>query len=299
MTAQPASIASGPGPPTPETDAAHGSHSSRAKALRSLARSSAFQRGLRLSSYLALAGVLGTLVLVAAATVPNLFGYHTYVVNGGSMEPSLPIGSAAVTKPTGPRALSVGDIIARHDAPGEPPVLHRVVDIAIEDGEWLFVTQGDRNDGPDGTPVRLTGAGDKVVYSVPYAGYILNFAGTWYGRLLLIGGPVILLSVVYIREAQRKRHSPAAPPVVVTAASAAPRASGVEAAAPVAAAPEALATDAGPFGRANEAPERAPRLRLVTPEALAPGELPVFLRAQLDRVQTRPAAGPAEERRVA
>ncbi len=68
---------------------------------------------LHLLSYAVFAILLAIAGLVAAATLPILFGYHTYVVNGGSMEPGLKSGSVAVAKATSTFALGVGDVIAR------------------------------------------------------------------------------------------------------------------------------------------------------------------------------------------
>src|SRR4030067_2187329 len=65
--------------------------------LSDLARLEPVRRAGTLFSYALFAGLVGVLLLVATATVPVLFGYHTYVVNGGSMEPSLGAGSGAVT----------------------------------------------------------------------------------------------------------------------------------------------------------------------------------------------------------
>lgn len=154
----------------------------------------------KVAAYAILAAFAGILLLVAVATIPVLFGYHTYNVNGGSMGPSLASGSTAVTKPTSPQLLRVGDIIAYRSDPDSPHVLHRIVEIRTIDGERLFVTQGDRNETPDPIPVALGGPGDKVVYSVPYAGYILSFARSPIGLIALIGVPLASLAFFYIRE---------------------------------------------------------------------------------------------------
>ena len=157
-------------------------------------------RALRLLSYAVLAALLGATLLVATATVPVLFGYHTYVVNGGSMEPSLKAGSVAVAKPTSPFDLEIGDIIAQRASESSPPVLHRIVAISDDNGKRLIVTRGDANHAADPEPIVLQGPGDKVVYSVPYAGYILNFARGALGRILLMGVPLALLAAIILYD---------------------------------------------------------------------------------------------------
>ena len=180
---------------TPATD--------RTRVLNALARSAPVRSLARACSLAAFGVLLVALGLVATATLPSLFGYHTYTIGGGSMEPTLSVGDAAVTKPSSPRSLEVGDVIVRRDTQGGQPVLHRIVEVVSVDGQLAFITQGDQNKAADVQPVILAGTGDKVIYSVPYAGYILNFAGSWPGRLLLIGLPVLLLARLFASDVQR------------------------------------------------------------------------------------------------
>lgn len=172
-------------------------------------------RRLRLLSYAVLAILLAIAVLVATATLPVLFGYHTYVVNGGSMEPSLKSGSVAVARATSPFALEVGDIIARRESPDGPAVLHRIARITDDDIGRLLYTQGDANRTADPEPIMLLGTGDKVIYSVPYVGYILNFGRSTPGLVLLLGAPLVLLAAISLYEKSSlrpRRQQPESPP---------------------------------------------------------------------------------------
>lgn len=191
------------GAPLPPSEPAffHIAGTGRDRLPEALARSELVQRSVRYGLCALLAGLVGVLLLVATATVPVLFGYHTYIVRGGSMEPALSEGSVAVTHPTSPRALATGDIIAYRSTPGSPPVLHRIVAVTYEEGEPRFTTQGDQNRTPDAEPVALADPGDKVVYSVPYAGYILSFARSGLGMALLIGGPLVTLAALFLGNA--------------------------------------------------------------------------------------------------
>ncbi len=188
-----------------ETDPPHNDWPDRVGALNALTRSELFRRGSRFVAYAFLGGLIGVLLLLATATVPVLFGYHTYNVQGASMEPSLKAGSVAVTAPTSPRALKVGDIVAMNTSNESRPVLHRIIELTEVDGQRLFVTQGDANRTPDPKPAPLEGQGDRVVYSVPYAGYVLDFAGSGLGRVVVIGAPLLLLAATFLRE---RRPSP-------------------------------------------------------------------------------------------
>jgi signal peptidase len=171
-------------------------------------RPDAFHQAMRLVKFALLATAGAVLALVATATVPVLFGYHTYILEGSSMEPTLKLGSVAVTKPVAVNALEVGDIIAYRARPDTTPVLHRIIEVTEVEGRRAFITQGDKNATPDAEPVILAGEGDRVVYSVPYAGYILEFAQSWLGRALLLGLPVLGFAANALR--QRLRGAPAA-----------------------------------------------------------------------------------------
>jgi signal peptidase len=175
--------------------------------LAKLAESRKPHRAIRILSYALLGGLVGVFVLAAAALLPTLFGYHAYIVYGGSMAPSLKLGSVAIGKPVKAQELEIGDVIVRHWSADSSPVLHRIVGITNEGGQYLFITQGDMNDYPDVTPVSFEDKGDKIVYSVPYIGFLFHFARTRAGLLSLVAAPTGLLliqAVWYIRSAIRR-----------------------------------------------------------------------------------------------
>lgn len=188
----------------------------------SVARSYVLRRALKLASYCAVAGLIGVFLMVAVATLPVFFGYHTYTVDGRSMEPALKRGSVAIAAPTSPRALGVGDIIAYRHLPENPPVLHRIVQVTNEDGQLRFVTQGDQNQTPDAQLVSLQGPGDKVLYTVPYAGYVLDFVSSTLGRVLLLGLPLPALLIMFFTPWTRPEESRAQPATAPQASQRAP-----------------------------------------------------------------------------
>lgn len=178
-------------------------------------RSATLRRALRLCRRGALAAAslafAVTLGAVAAATLPTALGYHAYIVYGGSMEPALPLGSVAVARPVTPDQVKVGDIIAFERSPLSSPVLHRVVDIRLEEGERLFVTKGDSNAHADPRPVRLEGDGDRVVYHVPLVGFLIHFARTTGGLLVFFAAPLAALLALTLRSLARWRSANAIP----------------------------------------------------------------------------------------
>ncbi len=137
----------------------------------------------------ALVGVAGLLLV---SLLPVTGAFEIKIVKSGSMEPTIHTGSVVVMKPA--KSYNVGDIIVfGKDTAREIPTTHRVIDKKIVNGQTSFVTKGDANEEQD---PREIGAGEvlgKVLFSVPYAGYILDFARQPLGFALLIGLPAALI----------------------------------------------------------------------------------------------------------
>ena len=188
-------------------------------ALNFLVRSASHKNLARVLSLGVVGILLASVALVVIATMPSLFGYHIYTINGDAMEPALRSGDAAITKVTSTRDLETGNVIVRSDNQGGQPLIHRIVDVLTVEGQVAFVTQGDQNNAPDAKPVILTGSGEQVIYRVPYLGYPLSFAGSWPGRFLLVGVPLVLLAMVLasgvrrtIQPASRAANAQTKPP---------------------------------------------------------------------------------------
>ena len=114
----------------------------------------------------------------SGTVVPALFGYHSTAVYGGSMGPSLPAGSIAVTETIGSGEVQVGDIIAFARRGDRATVMHRVTGIDERDAQPLVTLRGDINAADDPEPLLLYGNGDRLVYYVPFLGYVLHYART-------------------------------------------------------------------------------------------------------------------------
>jgi signal peptidase len=185
-------------------------------------------RAAKVVSGCVVAGMVGVLLLVAIATMPALFGFHAYTVDGNNMAPALKRGSVAIAAPTSAGKLRVGDVIAYRASGSHPPLLHRIVQITNDNGQPGFITQGDRSATPDAVPVALQGSGDKVIYTVPYAGYILDFARSMLGKIVLIGLPLPALLGLFLLPWKRE-----AQPATASAPSETPQAITVDAQAPV------------------------------------------------------------------
>ena len=131
----------------------------------------------------------------------RLVGFSYFVVYGASMEPSIPVGSVIMTKPVSASGLKVGDVIAYMPAGSiHLPVTHRIIGISGDERVRQLTTKGDANSAADPAKIVLQGGTNKVVYHVPYIGYIVDFASGYLGRLFLLWVPVVLLAILSLRE---------------------------------------------------------------------------------------------------
>jgi len=145
-------------------------------------------------------GFFGT--LIAAALVPMLWSWPSYVVSSGSMEPTVAVGDVVVAAPfSGPGPVPVGRVMVFENpaTPGGGKLLvHRVVEYL---GHHKYVTAGDANRDVDATPVPAENFRARARILVPVVGLPLVWLGR--GDVLLAGGS-LLLSVAAVVLAWRR-----------------------------------------------------------------------------------------------
>jgi signal peptidase len=147
------------------------------------------------------------IVALLAGTAPSFFGYESFVVYSGSMEPAIHVGDLAVVAPAKPTEMMVGDIITYRTAQ-QPDVVvtHRLIGIGMdEQGRLVFQTKGDANEVADQVVVQQGAVLGRVAYTIPVIGYLVEFARRPEGKVLLIGIPGILLAVDYLLSARKRR----------------------------------------------------------------------------------------------
>ena len=115
------------------------------------------------------------------------------------MEPFIRTGSVVIVRPE--ETYSIGDVITfGADTKSKIPTTHRVNSIREEGGTTYFATKGDANEDPDPEETPQHAVIGKVLFSVPSAGFVLDFARQPLGFALLIGLPATL---IVIDEAMR------------------------------------------------------------------------------------------------
>jgi signal peptidase len=127
---------------------------------------------------------------------PEVFGYQLKTVLSGSMEPEIQTGSIiAVQTVEDGSGFAEGDVITFMESQ-DKLITHRVVEVNESSDGIIYTTKGDNNNAPDSSPVLA----ENVVagysgFTVPYAGYIINFAQTPNGALAFLVLPGVLMIV--------------------------------------------------------------------------------------------------------
>lgn len=121
------------------------------------------------------------------------FGNEMYIVRSGSMAPVIKTGSVCfVDTKASYDDLQVGDIIAFEH--GGTMSTHRVN--AITDGG--IITKGDANDVTDLGVVTKDNYKGNTWFSIPYLGYVFQFAQTMHGRIVCISVFICLVLVLFL-----------------------------------------------------------------------------------------------------
>lgn len=133
---------------------------------------------------------------------PALFNHRLYVVDSGSMSPTIPIDSMIIVRESEPHEINKGDVITYYGHSKNSRVTHRVVD--IENQGELFTTKGDANEIND--PMLLEGKKivGKVIVTIPYIGKIFRFLNTKLGMGILISLSILWIIVPTISKRIKK-----------------------------------------------------------------------------------------------
>lgn len=161
---------------------------------------------LKIPYYILILGVMSTGLLLLTTLVPIPGNFSVKIVKSGSMEPAIKTGGIVVIRPN--QSYGVGDVITfGKDTKTQIPTTHRIVEVAGSS----FITKGDANDTVDPALVKKSDVRGKVIFSLPYVGFILDFARKPLGFILLVGLPaslVILDEIVKIwKEIRRLRQN--------------------------------------------------------------------------------------------
>lgn len=145
--------------------------------------------------------LLVALVVLLAALLwgPRLVGMDVFTVLSGSMEPAYHTGGCVYVKETDPQKLEVGDVVTFRLS-GNTIATHRIIEVSEENGTRSFRTKGDANEEADNsllTPDRIIG---KVVFGLPYLGFLAAYIQSKSGRYAAIAAGALILLIVFIPD---------------------------------------------------------------------------------------------------
>lgn len=168
------------------------------------------------------AGVLLLILVVlpfVMFAVPQIAGAdHSFVVMSSSMEPTISAGDVVFVDEVPPDEIEEGDIITydQQAAPWATPddphyVTHRVIEVNEHEDGLYFRTKGDALDEPDSEPVPAENVIGVKKFTVPAIGWVISYAGTTYGLIVLLVIPSMLLVLSEVwdlyRAYQAKKRS--------------------------------------------------------------------------------------------
>lgn len=132
----------------------------------------------------------------ASGGEPNILGYQLKTVLSGSMEPTFKTGSIIAVKPVeNPNILKKDDIITFKESDGIL-ITHRIVEVLKSGEQSMYVTKGDNNEDKDSNAVLSQNVVAKYSgITIPYLGYLIDFAKSKNGTALLLILPGLLLLV--------------------------------------------------------------------------------------------------------
>lgn len=139
----------------------------------------------------------------------SILGHQLYIVLSGSMSPAIETGSLILVKPAEPEDIQHGDVITfRGGISSSSITTHRVTGIEQKEG-LFFRTKGDANEVEDPLPVNAERLIGKVIFSIPYAGYVFSYARTQNGVviILVLASLIILAELLRIQIREKKQKN--------------------------------------------------------------------------------------------
>ena len=143
-------------------------------------------------------GILIIILLIAGVLVLSTFdtplNIRVFSVQSGSMEPAIRLGSLVVVR--GSETYGIGDIVTVvGERTVKETVTHRIAERVVDpdNGRVSYRLKGDVNEEADRELVPSGRVIGKVIFSMPYVGYLVSFVQSQVGFMALIIIPATIL----------------------------------------------------------------------------------------------------------
>ena len=143
-----------------------------------------------------IAAIAGLLIISVFPITGNI---KFMIVQSGSMELAIKMGSLVMVKPADD--YKIDDVITFGEVTKtKAPTTHRINDIRVIEGKVSYITKGDANEDPDTKEVLKRDVIGKVLFSISYLGYAVDFAKKPLGFALII---IIPAAVIIFDEVKK------------------------------------------------------------------------------------------------
>lgn len=129
---------------------------------------------------------------IITSNMPISMGLRSYLVQSGSMEPTIMTGDIVIVQPQS--SYAPRDVVTFKDAEGRI-VTHRIADIKNTDGQEVITTRGDANRTDDFDTITPSSIIGKVTFMIPKLGFFVAFGKSLPGLILMIIIPAALFII--------------------------------------------------------------------------------------------------------
>lgn len=147
-----------------------------------------------------------TIVMTLLSNFNLLRGYRSFLVQSGSMEPSIMMGDVVITAKG--NQYYQGDVVTFLDRDGRT-VTHRILENKETNGVTMLITKGDANRSKDRDEIAHNQILGKVALVIPKLGFIIAFSRTPLGLIILVilpAGIIVFDEVKDILKATSKKN---------------------------------------------------------------------------------------------
>lgn len=156
--------------------------------------------------------IMAGLILITAQSrftgrEPSLLNHRIYIVDSGSMSPTILKDSMIIVKELEAQDIKEGDIITYYGFQSSVKVTHRVVEVH-EQGK-SFITKGDANETNDPLPLEGERVIGKVVFVIPFIGTLFRFLSSIHGiiSLAILGAAWIVIPKIFSSNQGQNQHA--------------------------------------------------------------------------------------------
>lgn len=132
--------------------------------------------------------------LIKPGVTPDFFGYKTFSIISGSMEPKININDIVIVKNVDKNQIKINDIITFKIE--DETITHRVINIKQIDDKLIYTTKGDSNEVTDIEKIEYNQIEGKYVGKIPKIGKLLSILKNKYIFSLIL----IFLIIFYMLQ---------------------------------------------------------------------------------------------------